>query len=412
MNGSTDQIAGAVFRALRRRGHGSVADAVVDAYAAVDGSPDRERLSRTVFVETLDALGRHLDGGEQVDVLTAAVEDLVERFSTVIDAAPVAICAVDEEGRIQLWNPVAEDVFGIERAEAMGRSFAVAWAEEVDTDGFESYLTRLLDGERIVGETARHRHPDGALVDTRVWAAPLHGEGPDGAAFVVLDVTAQRGRRQRLAVLNRVLRHNVRNDVNVLQGHVELLAERLPDGDDEVTRSLQVVRQRLDDIVDLSETARRIERVADADRAETVRLDLATVLTERVDRLCRTYPACEVSASVPDHAPVRCHELLPYALDNVLENAVEHADSATPHITVDLSASPDTDRVAVRVADDGPGLPAVERQVLETAEETQLTHSVGLGLWLTNWIVRGSSGRIDVDSTADGTAVVVELPAA
>ena len=416
MNGSPDQIAGAVFRALGRRGHGAVADAVVDAYAAVDGATDRERLSRTVFAETLDALDRHLDGEEQVDVLTAAVEDLVDRFSTVIDAAPVAICAVDEEGRIQLWNPAAEETFGLQRSTALGRSFGVAWAEGTDTEGFESFLGRLLDGERIVGEDARHRRPDGSLVDTRVWAAPLHGDGADGATFVVLDVTARRGRRQRLAVLNRVLRHNVRNDVNVARGHVDLLADRLPNGDDEAGRSLEIVRRRLDGIVDLSDTARRIERVADADRAETVRLDLATILTERLDRLQRTEPACEVRASLPDHAPVRCHELLPYALDNVLENAVEHDDDV-PRLTVDLSAPSDADRVTVRIGDDGPGLPPVERRVLETAEETQLTHSTGLGLWLTNWIVRVSSGRIDVESgdrgaSDGGTTVVLELPAA
>ena len=66
-------------------------------------------------------------------------------------------------------------------------------------------------------------------------------------------------------------------------------------------------------------------------------------------------------------------------------------------------------RVSVRIADDGPRLPPVERRVLRTAEETQLTHSTGLGLWLTNWIVRASSGRIDVASD-DGATVVIELP--
>ena len=70
----------------------------------------------------------------------------------------------------------------------------------------------------------------------------------------------------------------------------------------------------------------------------------------------------------------------------------------------------DADRLVVRIVDDGPGLPPVERQVLRTAEETPLAHSTGLGLWLTNWIVRASSGRIDVVSDDAGTTVVIELP--
>ncbi|WP_251343108.1 ATP-binding protein [Haloplanus halophilus] len=411
MDGPTDQIAGAVFRALTRRGHAEVERAALDAYAAVDEAEatDRERLSRTVFAELLTALDRHLDSDEQVDVLTAAVEDLVEQFSTVIDAAPVAICAVDGAGRIQLWNPAAERTFGLERSAALGQSFGVTWADDTDTADFDTFLDRLDDGERIVGEDARHRRPDGSLVDTRVWAAPLH-DGDPGAAFVVLDVTARRGRQQRLAVLNRVLRHNVRNDVNVVRGHVDRLADHVSD-DDEARRSLRVARRRLDAIVDLSDTARRIERVADADRAETVRMDLPEVVADRVDRLRRAHPACVVRTSLPDGAAVRAHELLPQALDNVLENAVEHADSATPRVTVDLSTG-GGDRVTLRVADDGPGLPPVERRVLETGVETQLTHSTGLGLWLTNWIVRVSSGRIDVETGDEGTTVVLELPAA
>jgi signal transduction histidine kinase len=69
-------------------------------------------------------------------------------------------------------------------------------------------------------------------------------------------------------------------------------------------------------------------------------------------------------------------------------------------------------QAVLRIADDGPGLPPVERRVLEAGAETQLTHSTGLGLWLTNWIVRVSNGRVAVDTGDDGTTVDLELPAA
>jgi PAS domain S-box-containing protein len=411
MGESTDQIAGAVFRALTQRGHEEVERAVVDAYAAADDGvvSDREGLSRTMFAELLDALDRHLDSEEQVDVLTAAIERLVDRFATVVDAAPVAICAVDPDGVVRLWNPAAERTFGRDRSSMLGRSFATVWADDGDTVTIETCLDRLHDGERVVGADARHRRPDGSLLDTRVWAAPLVDDGVVGATFVVLDVTERRGRRQRLAVLNRVLRHNIRNDVNVAAGHLDRLAERLSDDDPD----LRTVRERLDGIVELSDTARRIERVANADRTDTVSFDLVDVVTDCTERLRRSAPEAELHVALPDRAPVVGHELLPHAFENVLENAVEHNDAAHPHVAVDLTLPvTDGDRIEVRIADDGPGLPPVERQVLRTAGETQLTHSTGLGLWLTNWIVRGSHGRVDVDCTDDGTTVVIELPAA
>jgi PAS domain S-box-containing protein len=412
MEGSTDQVAGAVFRALTRRGHDEVQRAVVETYAAADEGvvSDREHLSRTLFAELLDALDHYLDSEQQVNVLTAAVEGLVDRFATVIDAAPVPICAVDAEGTVQLWNPAAERTFGRDRSSMLGRPFHTVWAEGVDTITLASCLDRLRKGDGVEGVETRHRRPDGSLLDTRVWAAPLDDgqDRPAGATFVVLDVTERRGRRQRLSVLNRVLRHNVRNDVNVATGHLDRLAERLPDDDP----SLRIVRERLDAILELSDTARRIERVADPERAETVRFDLVDVVTDCVDRLRRTDPEVDLRLSLPERAPVVGHELLPYAIENVFENAIEHND-ANPSVSVDLDPpAADADRLVVRIADDGPGLPPIERQVLRTAEETPLAHSTGLGLWLTNWIVRASSGRIDVHSDDDGTTVAVELPTA
>jgi PAS domain S-box-containing protein len=406
MNGSTDQVAGAVFRALTQRGHDEVQRAVVDAYAEADEVSDRAGLSRTMFAELLDALDRHLDSEQQVDVLTAAVEGLVDRFATVVDAAPVAICAVDGDGVVQLWNPAAERTFDRDRSSMIGRSFGAVWADDEGTITLAECLGRLRDGEAIVGAEATLRRPDGSLLDAQVWAAPLDEDRIDGATFLVHDVTERRGRRQRLAVLNRVLRHNIRNEVNVAAGHLDRLATHVPDDDP----SLGVVRDRLDAIVDLGDTARRIERVADDDRTETVTFDLVDVLTDRIERLRREAPAA-VSVTLPDRAPAVGHELLPNAFDNVLGNAVEHNDAARPNVAVDVT-TPTTDegRVSVRIADDGPGLPPVERRVLRTVGETQLTHSTGLGLWLTNWIVRASSGRIDVASDDAGTTVVIELP--
>ncbi len=178
---------------------------------------------------------------------------------------------------------------------------------------------------------------DGSLLDTQVWAAPLDEDRLDGATFLVHDVTERRGRRQRLAVLDRVLRHNIRNEVNVAAGHLDRLATRVPDDDP----GLRIVRDRLDAIADLGETARRIERIADADRAETVTFDLVDVSTDGIERLRHAAPEATVSAVLPDRAPAVGHELLPNDFDDVLENAVEHNDGSRPRVAVDARRSSD-----------------------------------------------------------------------
>ena len=89
-----------------------------------------------------------------------------------------------------------------------------------------------------------------------------------------------------------------------------------------------------------------------------------------------------------------------------MTNAVEHGgDASTVEVTV---AAEPGNRVTIAVADDGPGLPAVERDLLRGGTETPLNHGDGLGLWLVNWIVTDVGGTLDV-TVDDGTTVTVEL---
>lgn len=76
----------------------------------------------------------------------------------------------------------------------------------------------------------------------------------------------------------------------------------------------------------------------------------------------------------------------------MIENAVEHNDKQTPRVDVTLSNS--ENQVAVRIADNGPGIPDEEVAVLERGYETSLKHTNGLGLWLVSWIVRESDGEV------------------
>jgi signal transduction histidine kinase len=102
---------------------------------------------------------------------------------------------------------------------------------------------------------------------------------------------------------------------------------------------------------------------------------------------------------------------LDVAVREVLENAIEHDDSPEP--VVDVTVETGADEAVVVVADEGPGLPQQERQVLERGEESALTHSSGLGLWLVTWIVASVGGEIELGSpAASGTTIRLHLPLA
>ncbi|MFC7188374.1 ATP-binding protein, partial [Halorubrum yunnanense] len=62
------------------------------------------------------------------------------------------------------------------------------------------------------------------------------------------------------------------------------------------------------------------------------------------------------------------------------------------------------------VRDDGPGMPEMEADILETGEETPLNHGGGLGLWMVRMIVTQAGGDVSV-ATTDGTEVKLRVPA-
>lgn len=216
---------------------------------------------------------------------------------------------------------------------------------------------------------------------------------------------------QRLAVLQRVLRHDIRNGANVITGNADLLLEDRS----QATAHVEAIKERVARLVHLSETARDIEGFLSDARTTSEPVDVADLLGEAVDALRVEHPGVTFDVELPETQRAFAVPQIGLALRNVLENTVEHNDRASLTVSVIVTTGQrDGDEyVAIRIADDGSGLPAVERRVLESDTETPLSHSTGLGLWLIRWVVDESDGELLVgENDPHGTVVDVRLPAA
>lgn len=192
-----------------------------------------------------------------------------------------------------------------------------------------------------------------------------------------------------LTVLNRVFRHDLRNAANVIHGHAGLLVK---DVDTDTTQdSATTIRDQAADLVEMSQQVQDIERLLHDDTDERTIVDLSELIATQLVRIERDYPAVQVDGPTCETCYVSAHPLVESVLRNVIENAVEHNDQATPRVEVSLSQNGDNS-VEVKIADNGPGIPEDEVAVLERGYETPLEHTSGLGLWLVNWIVRESGG--------------------
>jgi signal transduction histidine kinase len=113
--------------------------------------------------------------------------------------------------------------------------------------------------------------------------------------------------------------------------------------------------------------------------------------------------------ATPDTAPAVALCEVEFALTELLENAIQHAEEA-PEVTVDVSV--DADGLTVTVADRTSPIPEFESSVLTGDHEmSDIYHSTGLGLWLVYWVVELSDGHVAVAERADGgNRIVVHLP--
>ncbi|EMA12046.1 sensor histidine kinase, partial [Haloarcula marismortui] len=214
--------------------------------------------------------------------------------------------------------------------------------------------------------------------------------------------------RQRLEVVNRVLRHDIRNDMQVILGTTENLLKP-----QQAQPQLKRIKRKGEDIVTLSERARDLERFVGDGAVETTTVDLSAVVADVIADLERTYPDVEFRVERPDRAEVSAVDLIDSALRNVLENAAEHNDQSVPEVSVTVMGPTDDGDVTVTVADNGPGLPDREQEVIETGTETALKHSNGLGLWIAYWTITTSGGTITfAENTPRGSVITIRLPSA
>lgn len=215
-------------------------------------------------------------------------------------------------------------------------------------------------------------------------------------------------RETQLRVLNRVLRHNLRNEMNVVLGH----AQSATDDDADVDAHAAAIESAAQETLALSRHARMMEdRLKEATGTREPGA-LGAVVADATNAVGATDRA-RVSTTVPDGHVVADGDAIATALAEVLENAIVHNPKAPQDRTVSVTATARDSHVRLDVADNGPGLPDVERDLLAgDLEASPVDHGEGLGLWISRWLVERAGGTIDATVTDDGTTVSFTVPKA
>ncbi|QWC19084.1 histidine kinase N-terminal 7TM domain-containing protein [Halorubrum sp. 2020YC2] len=363
---------------------------------------------------------------------------------TAIDDLRDPVVALALDRRVVRLNPAAEAVLGVDAETARDRPLSefldlpVAVGDEGadEPDGGESARDEGAGGGS--GETVETDAVAGA--GRRTYAVSVSrltdpNETHVGYTVVLSDVTERERRRQQLEVLNRILRHNLRNDAGVVRGYGEILRDRLEEP--ELVQMADAVERRAGALAALGEKAGTVERLlAESDPEPTdVRDLLNSVVADARER--DDAPAVELDvedavasddgadAGNADWVTHVRPDALRAVVENTVENAVDHHDGEGTErddggawVRASLRREGGTtaeregdDRFVLTVEDDGPGIPDHEVEAVESGRETALEHGSGLGLWVVAWGAAAVGADVGYENRAPrGTRVTVSVP--
>jgi len=341
-----------------------------------------------------------------------ALEDRLKRHRDIVQRLDDPIMLQDRSGAFVLFNEALVEFAGISRSTLVGADES-AFMDDETAARIEQHKRAVLRTESpahyAISPTFEHSGKEAFFSTSRY---PYYDEDDElaGTLAICRDITDLEERTRQLRVMDNVLRHNIRNDMNVIRGTAADLRERTTG---EPAAAAATVVSHADNLLSTSEKSRAITAVL-SEEATRRPIDVAETARRVAADLDDEHPAATVVVDAPDEALALATDEIQTAVTELAANAITHHDRESPHVEIRVADRPAEDAVTIAVTDDGPGMPDLDREVLVSGRAIEsLSHGSGLGLWLVYWIVHRSAGSIAVTGCDPrGTSVTISMPRA
>ncbi len=314
---------------------------------------------------------------------------------TVLDEMDDLVFVLDERGVIAQVNRPVNDTFPHNNG-IVGTHISTYFADEsmgdVSNEEVDKIVSTTLRGENrqfAVNKSVLRDYRDNVLAQV----------------LVCRDITERLRREEQLELLkdvqSRFLRHNLRNELNTILAHADLMRTDNGPSRDE---SYEIIAQTTDRLVDWGEKARTIEELVGTSERVQYRTseELATIIAE----MRETHPDVTFQTNLADNAWIITVPQIGEAFANLIDNAARYNTNENPCVCVMTEVTDEA--VLITIEDNGPGISEEELSVIERRAETQLEHSSGFGLWLVHWVVEKSGGDAEFE-VDNGTKVTLQF---
>ncbi len=376
--------------------------AMIDAFnsMAAEIATNRRRLERSA----IDLERTH----QEVEARRRYVETILERIVT-------GVISIDADGRISTMNSAAARLLGVDSG-LIGRPAGAVFGRP----DLQPLAPIIEAAPRARGDARTEDvalNLNGREVHLAAMATVLQGEqGTSNGLVLVIDDVTPLIRAQKVAAWREVARrlaHEIKNPLTPIQ----LCAERLRrhfSGAPEATRALveECTGTIVGEVESLKGLVDEFSQFARMPAPRAVPTDLQVLLNETLALYTGLFSDVEIRRSDQEGVPTVSvdPEQIRRVIINLVDNAIE-AMNRSGLIVVETQHDRANRLARIIVADDGPGIPAGEREKLFLPYYSTKRRGSGLGLAIVRRIVAEHGGSIDVtDNTPRGTRFVIELP--
>ena len=360
---------------------------------------------------------------DRQEAARTALEQRAAELSAVFNSDPNGIALFDAAGILQLASPRLEEIFGLQLSGMVGQPWQEIYQRKLVqavSSNREQLFARVADlfGDRDARGTdeLELERPHRFITRTTV---PVRGPGGAylGRLVVYTDVTEQRELDRQRSDFLTVAAHELRTPLTPLSMYLQSIERRLQ-RQQPVELEMVVKAQR-----QVGRLTRLVEDLLDVSRLESRRMQIAhdrLDLNDLADSVVGDFRAASRNHEIVFH---RLKEAVPVAgdrqrLEQVLVNLLQNALKYSPlggQVVVRVEKAIGEGRLSVR--DPGIGIPREEQPRLferffRAANVSTRNYSgLGIGLFVSDEIVRRHGGRFEVESAVGaGSTFTVFLP--
>ena len=360
-------------------------------------------------------LKQDINDANSLELLANRIDNVVDRHRTqqkyerLVDNAPDEISQIRLDGTILTANETMARAFNTTTDELVGQQLSSILPDGVAANRRKQSRRAITAGSVVTFQDSiglRHFH--------NIVVPLATGGEAESVQIVTREITIQKHneeqltqKKEELTFINRIVSHDIKNDVNVISGWASLLPDHT---DPAVIEKVERIKETSDHIGELAQITKDfVDSIEGTTTVDLTAIDLGATVDTEVSKLRSKHDDVTITVTDEIDTVVRANELLSSVIGNLLTNAIRHNDTEVPEITITAERTATT--IVLRVADNGPGVSDSEKEaIFEKGRKGAGSPGSGIGLCLVSKLVDQYNGEIWVaDNEPTGAVFAVEL---